>query len=303
MISKKLIAACMPCATIALQACVGDSHGDPTIEESSKPTFERTAVHLNPDGTQTISKTSVTRDEQLAEQTTQRTRTASSSSSLKGLGVARAAIGTDSYCEGSDGSDIILYDQTGGTGNEICFWGNGQAELGNYSRGGGNWSEAVRGYLPGDTADGDRGQNGYLGTLPYPVYFAANQALTNAGTDAQTAQFVQLAITGCASWVFLGDAFPNLMVGCGGSVSFANRATLCASGYHVCSATEWNTNRGTDAPTSDYWTNDNLGWSGNSGACEATSNGVTSCGTTPMRVCYSTSNDGGATSAIGPAAA
>ena len=35
------------------------------------------------------------------------------------------------------------------------------------------------------------------------------------------------------------DVFDNTMVGCAGRVSYANRSSLCASGWHACSAEEW----------------------------------------------------------------
>ncbi|WP_437966626.1 serine hydrolase domain-containing protein [Sorangium sp. So ce260] len=81
------------------------------------------------------------------------------------------------------------------------------------------------------------------------------------------------------------------MFGCAGSVSFSDRADLCAAGYHVCSAEEFvdknsygSTNA--EAPKHHYWTDDHLDYTGTgSGECSATATG-TSCGAdTPMRVC------------------
>lgn len=81
------------------------------------------------------------------------------------------------------------------------------------------------------------------------------------------------------------------MFGCAGSVTYANRASLCAAGYHACSAQEFvaNNTYGTsnaEPPKHHYWTNDQLGYGGTKSACWAAAAGGTSCGaTTPMRVC------------------
>jgi len=81
------------------------------------------------------------------------------------------------------------------------------------------------------------------------------------------------------------------MVGCGGQKVFTSAAQLCASGYHVCSSAEWNSNRGSVAPTADYWTSDNLKYSGSNHDCEALLSGGNSCGTNvPMRVCTLSNN-------------
>jgi hypothetical protein len=96
-----------------------------------------------------------------------------------------------------------------------------------------------------------------------------------------------LPTPGCASSATLSDVFGSGgMVGCGGAVSFANEAQLCAPHYHVCTSAEWNSNRSVTAPSNDYWTADNLGYSGSgSYSCQATTRGGSSCGATPMRVC------------------
>ena len=43
------------------------------------------------------------------------------------------------------------------------------------------------------------------------------------------------------------------MVGCSGAVSFFDRATICAPGWHVCGESDWRVNYGATTPTADYW--------------------------------------------------
>jgi hypothetical protein len=80
------------------------------------------------------------------------------------------------------------------------------------------------------------------------------------------------------------------MVGCAGHVTYANRATLCASGFRVCSAVDWNTYRGSTAPTHHYWTSDVLyaGHNDSDGDCAVSTTHHTGdwCDNVrPMRVC------------------
>jgi hypothetical protein len=98
------------------------------------------------------------------------------------------------------------------------------------------------------------------------------------------------AAGGCASGRAPDDTFASgKMVGCGGNGTFPNRFSVCAAGYHVCSAAEWVGNRGSSVPTEDYWTSDS-GLRSNgyqSGNCAVvTSGGQFGCGfQNPMRVC------------------
>jgi hypothetical protein len=76
------------------------------------------------------------------------------------------------------------------------------------------------------------------------------------------------------------------MRGCKGKVTFANRATLCATGFRVCSAAEWVARHNGVAPTYNYWTSDVLYASGADQSCRVSTSGGTWCnGTEPMRVC------------------
>jgi hypothetical protein len=116
-----------------------------------------------------------------------------------------------------------------------------------------------------------------------------------------------------------GDAgeqpFPDGgMYGCPGKVFWPNRATLCANGCTVCSATTWTNDHGNVLPTYNYWTNDRLTWSGtNPGSCAvALDGGQTSCGSPPpdsglgptdypVHVCVSSTVDAGVTDPLGNA--
>jgi hypothetical protein len=91
--------------------------------------------------------------------------------------------------------------------------------------------------------------------------------------------------------------FGSGIVGCNGSVTWANRASLCGTGSHVASATEWATWNGGSVPTHDYWTDDNLtrGGTGPS-SCSADLPSFDSSGSAcdagqPMRVCTPGGND------------
>lgn len=89
----------------------------------------------------------------------------------------------------------------------------------------------------------------------------------------------------CVGASAIEDFAPN-MKGCAGTVSFASRASLCAPGWHVCSATEWVARFGGKVPTYNYWTNDNLGYSADANGCSvSTSTGYVCTAGTPMRVC------------------
>jgi hypothetical protein len=85
--------------------------------------------------------------------------------------------------------------------------------------------------------------------------------------------------------------FPDGMVGCAGSVSFADRNTLCAPGFRTASSVEWASHKG--LPKHNYWTNDNLNFIGSgTSACSVAVDTGTSCGTTPMRVCTALNTTG-----------
>jgi hypothetical protein len=119
---------------------------------------------------------------------------------------------------------------------------------------------------------------------PYPFFGAASVSWKPASP--------------CASGVSV-ESFTQGMVGCPGSVGWgpggSTAKTLCNQTVaHLCTSAEWHQKRGTivldrvydNYPTHDYWTADNLGYSGSgTNSCSASFTGY-SCGTDrPMRVC------------------
>ncbi len=92
---------------------------------------------------------------------------------------------------------------------------------------------------------------------------------SEAGVDAAPKKY-------CAADSFIFDAgpdadggppatpqmFDSVMAGCAGTVYFADRATLCAANCRSCTVVDWITRHGSTLPTSDYWTNDDIGFSG-----------------------------------------
>lgn len=82
------------------------------------------------------------------------------------------------------------------------------------------------------------------------------------------------------------------VVGCAGKVTWSQRATLCGPGSRPCTAAEWVDARGSQVPTHDYWTNDNLRYGGTSSSCYASTTSGAACPTgQPMRVCTSNGTD------------
>jgi hypothetical protein len=92
----------------------------------------------------------------------------------------------------------------------------------------------------------------------------------------------------CATTSRIGDVFATNMYGCVAQVEFSNRAGVCPAGATVCTGQEWVARRATKVPTYNYWTNDDLRWSGSDGNCTASRTQGQLCGNfraTPMRVC------------------
>lgn len=58
------------------------------------------------------------------------------------------------------------------------------------------------------------------------------------------------------------QVFGAHMAGCPGTVYWRDRDSLCAPSCRSCTAAEWVAGHGTSAPTYDYWTSSDLGWSG-----------------------------------------
>ncbi len=133
---------------------------------------------------------------------------------------------------------------------------------------------------------------GYETTTPH-AYFGGCMTNNTAGT-------LCCRQGGCADGT-VEQTFGADMIGCGGAVTFAERATLCGAGWRVCSAAEWRAhiNGFGAAPALHYWTDDDVLWGplvasgGGSNHCWATTNPVfpdaqSSCSPDrPMRVCTS----------------
>lgn len=122
--------------------------------------------------------------------------------------------------------------------------------------------------------------------------FAALAALgAGCGSDDGSGD----ASAGCADGSAMQEVAPGV-IGCGGSVLFVDRASLCGRGWHVCTADEWVAGRGESVPENHYWTDDGtlgFAWSGDPGVegftCWADAvgePGVQACDENqPMRVC------------------
>jgi hypothetical protein len=97
---------------------------------------------------------------------------------------------------------------------------------------------------------------------------------------------------GCADGT-VEQSFAGGIVGCAGSVTYPNRKSLCAAGYHPLSAMVWRTSRGSTVPTHHYWTDDVLGFKGSgTGSCSAEYISGSACpANEPMRVCARTNMD------------
>jgi hypothetical protein len=105
-------------------------------------------------------------------------------------------------------------------------------------------------------------------------------------------QIPDVVVGGCADGTD-EQVFNNAMVGCAGTVTFDNRATLCAAGYQPATAVQWVSNRGGGVPLHNYWTNDPLLWAGGgtSSCYVSLSVGQTSCNGMPMRICTGSGSD------------
>ena len=78
------------------------------------------------------------------------------------------------------------------------------------------------------------------------------------------------------------------MYGCYGAVTYANRASLCAPGWNVCSVSAFRSGSTGYTPSHNYWVNEALTYAGSGpGNCQVNypNYGGASCGATPMRVC------------------
>ncbi len=93
--------------------------------------------------------------------------------------------------------------------------------------------------------------------------------------------------TGCSDGSEEDVFVPGSMVGCAGRVGWPSRDSLCATGWSACTAEQWVARRAGGTPGHNYWTDDDLRWTGTGpGNCAALFAGGNWCGPdVPMRVC------------------
>ncbi len=126
--------ACCSLPLLGIGACTIEPRR--SSEQSSVPaddtTYTVTAVHLNPDGTQTVKYSTVTLTEQIREREARSKEAADPSTANPDtdLGQARDAISQDTGCSAGD---IWIYSGANLTGNMICFSGTGIADLCSYT--------------------------------------------------------------------------------------------------------------------------------------------------------------------------
>lgn len=126
-----------------------------------------------------------------------------------------------------------------------------------------------------------------------PVITQTPSAASSATGAIATAPILSRApATGCADGT-VEQVFGRGMVGCAGAVTYPNRASLCAAGYHPVSARGFHFGRNATVPAHHYWTNDDLRYGGSgSGSCTVQyQNGSVCPSNQPMRVCATTNSD------------
>ena len=107
---------------------------------------------------------------------------------------------------------------------------------------------------------------------------AANSCTFNFGTSRVNPN----GCVGCASnsstpVASSAQVYNGVMTGCGGAVTHANDATLCANGCHVCSAAEYVANNGGTRPNRNYWVADTLLYNGTASSCSVSTTTGASC--------------------------
>jgi uncharacterized repeat protein (TIGR03803 family) len=107
-------------------------------------------------------------------------------------------------------------------------------------------------------------------------------AITTLGGTATSSTTFTVTVA-CAPGVTVEQVFTSSVHGCAGKGVHSNLSSLCASGWHACSATEWVGKFGGVPPPHDYWTVDTLWYS----PPNATTNNcaVAAAGTTGFSSC------------------
>src|SRR5262249_20379652 len=123
--------------------------------------------------------------------------------------------------------------------------------------------------------------------------FTASCGSSGAAGTESTASVREALSAACADGT-AEDVFANGMVGCAGKTTWASRASLCGAGYRPATAAEWTSAGALDGfiPTHDYWTNDDLRYSGTQSSCSASYSQGSPCAPgEPMRVCTAGGTD------------
>jgi hypothetical protein len=132
--------------------------------------------------------------------------------------------------------------------------------------------------------------NGALYAPLGSTYASADHQWQKNTAGTSNMGWTMLTSNGCANGATPDQIYGLGMVACGGSVTYANAASLCdaSSGYVPCTAAEWVVRPGGGPPVNDYWLADNLNWvsGGTSGNCETVDYPAGNpCGDGPMMIC------------------
>jgi hypothetical protein len=128
-------------------------------------------------------------------------------------------------------------------------------------------------------------------------HWFAGQSTSDRIYFGTSADDTNLVLTGpeCREGAIPGDIFGQSVpkaIGCKGSVTWSQRASLCAAGSRPCTAAEWVDARGSQVPSHNYWTSDNLRYGGSASGCFASKTSGTLCPSgQPMQVCTSSGTD------------
>jgi hypothetical protein len=161
---------------VALGGC---GAAEQSTADSTEQTFTVTSVHTNADGTTDVTYSTITLEQELAENAA---RAKQFEVNADGLGTAAEAIMVDGTCASQS---LWVFDQTDGGGNRLCLDGPGAADLASFCRLRFrnvcffDWSMAVRSYWPGT-------EDGFFSDGHFFEVFSANQPLTNAGFAQQS---------------------------------------------------------------------------------------------------------------------
>jgi hypothetical protein len=96
----------------------------------------------------------------------------------------------------------------------------------------------------------------------------------------------------CSADVVTREVFGNHAAGCAGTSTWTASTGLCGSGSRPCTAAEWVAARGSAIPAHNYWTSDNLRYTGSPISCSvSTTSGSLCTSGQPMRICVASGAD------------